>query len=138
MLHWDGRKPASANPQGFDDAADYFTSGIRPTYPDPLAATRGALPISQRFPVVIYAPSFSSNAWENADLCEYLASFGYVVIASPGMGVQHESTHDLAGANAQAQDISFLTSHRFRAKPVWFQVDSVPGGSESGFYREGP
>jgi dienelactone hydrolase len=107
-----GRTEASfGHPQGFDDAADYFTSGIRPTYPDPMAATRDAPPVSQRFPVVIYAPSFSSNAWENADLCEYLASFGYVVIASPGMGVQHESTHDLAGANAQAQDISFLIGY---------------------------
>ena len=107
-----GRTEASfGHPQGFDDAADYFTSGIRPTYPDPLAATRDASPVSQRFPVVIYAPSFSSNAWENADLCEYLASFGYVVLASPGMGVQHESTHDLAGANAQAQDISFLIGY---------------------------
>lgn len=104
-----GRTEASfGHPQGFDDAADYFTSGIRPTYPDPMAATRDAQPVSQHFPLVIYAPSFSSSAWENADLCEYLASFGYVVIASPGMGATHESTHDLAGANAQAQDISFL------------------------------
>jgi dienelactone hydrolase len=107
-----GRTEASfGRPQGFDDPADYFTSGIRPTYPDPLAATRDSPPVSQRFPVVIYAPSFSSGAWENADLCEYLASFGYLVIASPGMGVQHESTHDLAGANAQAQDISFLIGY---------------------------
>ena len=107
-----GRTEASfGHPQGFDDPADYFTSGIRPTYPDLLAAARNAPPILQRFPVVIYAPSFSSSAWENADLCEYLASFGYVVIASPGMGVEHESTHDLAGANAQARDISFLIGY---------------------------
>ena len=107
-----GRTEASfGHPQGFDDPADYFTSGIRPTYPDVLAAMRDALPVSQRFPVVIYAPSFSSNAWENADLCEYLASFGYVVIASPGMGVEHDSTHDLAGADAQARDISFLIGY---------------------------
>lgn len=107
-----GRTEASfGHPQGFDDAADYFTSGIRPTYPDFLAATRDVPPISQPFPVVIYAPSFSSGAWENADLCEYLASFGYVVVASPGMGVGHESTHDVAGVNAQARDISFLIGY---------------------------
>lgn len=112
-----GRTEASfGHPQSFDDPADYFTSGIRPTYSDPLVATRDAPVVSQRFPVVIYAPSFSSSAWENADLCEYLASFGYVVIASPGMGVAHDSTHDLAGADAQARDISFLIGYS-RALP---------------------
>jgi len=65
-----------------------------------------------RFPVVIYAPSFTSWSWENADLCEYLASYGYVVIASPGMGEKsRESTHDLSGVNAQASDISFLIGY---------------------------
>ncbi len=107
-----GRTEASfGHPHGFDDPADYFTSGIRPTYPDPLAATRDAPLVSGRFPIVIYAPSFSSSASENADLCEYLASFGYVVIASPGMGVGHDSTHDLAGVDAQARDISFLIGY---------------------------
>ncbi|MFY0580583.1 hypothetical protein ACN28S_45730 [Cystobacter fuscus] len=38
---------------------------------------------SGKFPVVIYAPSFSAPAAENPDLCEYLASHGYIVIASP-------------------------------------------------------
>jgi dienelactone hydrolase len=107
-----GRTEASfGHPQGFDDAADYLTSGIRPTFPDPTAATLDAKPLLKHFPVVIYAASFSSSGWENADLCEYLASFGYVVIASPGMGVAHESSHDLAGASAQAQDVSFLIGY---------------------------
>ena len=107
-----GRTEASfGHPQGFDDPADYFTSGIRPTYPDAMAAIRDAPQVPKRFPVVIYAPSFSSGAWENADLCEYLASFGYLVIASPGMGVHHDSTHDLTGVNAQARDISFLIGY---------------------------
>lgn len=71
-------------------------------------AVRDAKPLPGTFPVVIYAASFSSVSWENADLCEYLASHGYVVIASPGMGVHRESTHDVAGTNAQASDITFL------------------------------
>jgi len=55
------------------------------------------------FPLVIYAPS------ENIELCEYLASHGYVVIASPSMGATSRAmTIDIAGANAEAQDISFL------------------------------
>lgn len=71
-------------------------------------AVRGATQVPGRFPVIIYAPSFSSVPWENAELCEYLASFGYVVIATPAMGEHRDSTHDVAGTNAQARDISFL------------------------------
>jgi pimeloyl-ACP methyl ester carboxylesterase len=74
-----------------------------------LSAVRDASFAMGRFPVVIYAPSFSSWSWENADLCEYLASYGYVLIASPGMGEKsRESTHDLSGVSAQASDVSFL------------------------------
>jgi dienelactone hydrolase len=64
-----------------------------------------------RFPVVIYAPSLNAPAIENIELCEYLASNGYVVIASPSMGAASRTmTVDLAGANAEAQDISFLAT----------------------------
>jgi Chlorophyllase len=62
-----------------------------------------------RFPVVIYAPSLSSVAWENADLCEYWASHGFVVVATPNMGASTRNmTADLEGVNAQAADIAFL------------------------------
>jgi pimeloyl-ACP methyl ester carboxylesterase len=65
-----------------------------------------------RFPVVIYAPSFSRWSWQNADLCEYLASHGYVVIASQSAGERsREMTQDVAGINAQARDISFLIGY---------------------------
>jgi dienelactone hydrolase len=65
-----------------------------------------------RFPVVIYAPSLSNVSFENADLCEYLASYGYVVIASPDMGVNIRlMAEDLAGNNAQSRDISFLIGY---------------------------
>jgi tetratricopeptide (TPR) repeat protein len=51
-------------------------------------------------------------SWENADLCEYLASHGYVVLASPDMGATSRMmTSDLAGINAQAGDISFLIGY---------------------------
>jgi pimeloyl-ACP methyl ester carboxylesterase len=51
-------------------------------------------------------------SWENADLCEYLASYGYVVIAGPDMGVTtRDMSSDIAGINAQARDISFLIGY---------------------------
>jgi dienelactone hydrolase/predicted negative regulator of RcsB-dependent stress response len=87
-------------------------AGMKPTLATPLWAERDAPLESGRFPVVIYAPSFSSISWENADLCEYLASYGYVVIASPDMGATtRDMTHDVAGINAQARDISFLIGY---------------------------
>ncbi len=89
----------------------WFEDGMKPTASQAMWATRDAKQDQGRFPVVIYAPSFSASSWENADLCELLASYGYVVIAGPGMGVTRESTHDLAGIDAQARDISFLIGY---------------------------
>jgi hypothetical protein len=51
----------------------------------PLWAVRDSQLAKGRYPVLIYAPSDSSVSWENADLCEYLASHGYVVLASPSL-----------------------------------------------------
>ncbi len=77
-----------------------------------LLAVRDAKPASGRYPVLVYAPSDSSVSWENADLCEYFASHGYVVLASPSMGTStRDMTDDLDGINAQARDISFLVTY---------------------------
>jgi hypothetical protein len=78
----------------------------------PLWAVRDAKPAKGHYPVLIYAPSDSSVSWENADLCEYLASFGYVILASPSMGVStRDMMDDLDGINAQARDVSFLITY---------------------------
>jgi hypothetical protein len=55
-----------------------------------------------------FAFKFRGKSWD-IELCEYLASQGFVVIASPSMGATSRSmTVDIPGANAEAQDISFL------------------------------
>lgn len=81
----------------------------------PMLAVRDAKPLppgSGKFPVVIYAPGFSESAMENSDLCELLASHGYVVLASPSMGPHTRSmTSDLEGLEAQAADIAWLIGH---------------------------
>jgi pimeloyl-ACP methyl ester carboxylesterase len=62
--------------------------------------------------VVIYAPGFNNPAWDNADLCEYLASYGYCVIASGSFGPNKAPMSlDVEGLNAQANDISLLVSY---------------------------
>lgn len=75
----------------------------------PMLAVRDARPREGRFPVASYAPGFSANAIENADLCEYLASHGYIVLSSPSLG-EHRRTPALTvdGLETQARDISWL------------------------------
>lgn len=78
----------------------------------PMLAYRDARPTAGSFPVVIYAPSYRADASENADLCEHLASQGYVVIASPSIGqTPGGMTDDLEGAAAQVGDIEFLIGY---------------------------
>lgn len=78
----------------------------------PMLAVRDARARKGSFPVVIYAPGFSGSAVENADLCEYLASHGYIVLSSPSLG-EHRRTPTLTveGLETQARDISWLIGH---------------------------
>ncbi|NNG22220.1 hypothetical protein [Telluria aromaticivorans] len=74
-----------------------------------MRARRDAPALKGRFPVVIYVPSISAPAAENADLCEYLASHGYIVLASPSVGPRsREMPNTLEGAETGAADIGFL------------------------------
>lgn len=75
-------------------------------------AVRDAAPAAGKYPVLVYAPSFAAPADENLDLCEYLASQGYVVIASRSLGARSVvMTDDVEGVEAQAADIAFLVNH---------------------------
>ncbi|WP_175048221.1 tetratricopeptide repeat protein [Duganella vulcania] len=75
-------------------------------------ALRDARSAAGKFPVVIYAPSFGASTYENADLCEYLASHGYIVITSPSMGAHARGmSDDQEGIEAQAGDIAFLIGY---------------------------
>jgi hypothetical protein len=95
-----------------DEKENRWRSLLKTSFDIPLWAVLDAKPAKGHYPILIYAPSDSSVSWENADLCEYLASHGYVVLASPSMGVlTREMTDDLGGINAQARDISFLITY---------------------------
>lgn len=96
---------------------DYDAAGLMPAQvaqekARAMWALKDAKPMTGRFPVVIYAPSISSTAFENADLCEYLASQGYVVLSSPSLGAHsREMTFDREGIEAQVGDIGFLIGY---------------------------
>jgi pimeloyl-ACP methyl ester carboxylesterase len=75
-------------------------------------ATRDAPALAHKFPVVIYAPSYGGGGYENADLCELLASHGYVVIAAHAPGKDEDGmTMDRAGMDLQVGDIHFLMKY---------------------------
>src|ERR1700676_4463832 len=68
-------------------------------------------------PVLVYAPSLSASPIENVDLCEFLASHGYLVLASPSLGAETRlMTDDIDGLKSQARDISFLIDYA-RSQP---------------------
>ena len=95
-----------------DQEHNKWRTRLKSSFDVPLWAVRDANIAEGHYPVLIYASGDSSVAWENADLCEYLASYGYVVLASPSMGVStRDMTGDLAGIDSQALDISFLITY---------------------------
>ena len=95
-----------------DEKQNRWRSLLKTSFDIPLWAVQDAQLTKERYPILIYAASDSSVSWENVDLCEYLASYGYVVLASASMGVStRDMTDDLDGINAQARDISFLITY---------------------------
>jgi len=97
---------------GIDEGAGRRRAALLRDLSRPMLAVRDAPARKGSFPVVIYAPGFSGNAFENADLCEYLASHGYIVLSSASLG-EHRRTPTLTveGLETQARDISWLVGH---------------------------
>ncbi|WNG45836.1 dienelactone hydrolase [Archangium minus] len=104
----------TADAQAVRSATDIWlaSQGADPSHgalAKPMWAVRDAPALPGKYPVVIYAPSFSASAAENVDLCEYLASQGYVVLSSASLGARTRwMTVDLEGLETQAADIAFL------------------------------
>lgn len=118
LLGWDDDfdRPPAAQAKVLGDWLRMVTEGrpaaqIAAERASRLWAVRDAEPVAGKYPVVIYSPSLSSNVFENAEMLEFLASHGYIVIASPALGVNTRGQQsDLAHAEAQAADIRFLAS----------------------------
>jgi pimeloyl-ACP methyl ester carboxylesterase len=76
-----------------------------------MQAVRNGSPKPGRFPVIIYGASFDAPSIENATLMEYLASHGFIVIASPSVGANGGQTVDAEGAETEARDMEFLIAY---------------------------
>lgn len=98
--------------QGIEEGAGTRRPALLRDLARPMLALRDATAKKGSFPVVIYAPGFSAPAIENADLCEYLASHGYVVLSSASLGADRRtSSLTVEGLETQARDISFLIGY---------------------------
>ena len=88
---------------------------------------------SNSFPIVIYGPSWWSTAFENAILCEFLASHGYVVISSPSVGpVSREMPISRIGVETQARDMEFLLGQSDKISNADINKITVAGFSLGG------
>jgi dienelactone hydrolase len=120
LLTWDAgtsREPDAARA----DAALKYIQAVTPLAGPPVQAEidrlfgqrvlarKEAEPAPGRFPVLIYAPGYGYPAFDNSVMCEYLASHGYLVVASPSVGPDAKRmTGDALGLEAQIRDLEFL------------------------------
>lgn len=115
------------------DASNEWTAKLAADAKVALLASVDAPMAAGRFPLVVYAPGQSSVAWDNADICEYLASHGYVVVASPSLGKSTRDADDnLDDIDAEATDISFLISYASTLADVDPSQVAVAGWSWGG------
>lgn len=115
------------------DKSSVWTTKLAATSQTVLLAKMHAPVASGRYPLVVYAPGQSSVAWDNADICEFLASHGYVVVASPSLGKSTRDADDnLDDIEAEATDISFLISYASTLKDVDATQVAVAGWSWGG------
>src|SRR5688572_3110522 len=99
-----GRRAALTGLLQYLERPDSTSTSVQRELDSPVHAFRDAVPVQGRFPVVVYAPGSNAPAIQNERLCEYLASQGYIVIASPSWG-------RLGELETTARDLEFLTAY---------------------------
>jgi dienelactone hydrolase len=108
----DAQVDSTLNENLVDLTKTWGAAQMREETAHPMWAVQDAKAKPGKFPLVVYAPSFSHSAAENVDMCEFLASHGYVVIAIPSMGAHSRAmTADLEGIEAQALDIEYAIGY---------------------------
>jgi dienelactone hydrolase len=87
-----------------------------------------------KFPLIIYVPSFGKSSIQNNIICEYLASYGYIIasVASAGDNSQ-VMTNDDKGVTSQVRDIEFLENYLRTKQQLKFTKIGTLGYSWGGF-----
>lgn len=77
----------------------------------PLLAVRDAVWADGSFPVIVFHPGFRGAYCQNVVLCEYLASYGFVVVTTHPMGTTvNNATTDLRDLETSVRDREFAVS----------------------------
>ncbi len=91
----------------------------------PTASFRDAPPNDGKFPLVIYHQGYGSTFEDNAVLCEFLASHGYVVLSSSFQEASGDS-FNVDGRQGSARDLEFLIAFARRFGYVdWNRIGLV-------------
>ena len=89
------------------------------------AAIRNAPPVERRFPLVIYHSGGGSSFEDNAVLCEFLASHGYVVLGSAFQEPSGRS-FNIDGRLGSARDMEYLIGYAYGLSNVdWNHIGLV-------------
>ena len=81
-------------------------------YAERTFALRDAQPFQGKFPLLLYAPSHSDSSSENAVMCEYLASHGFVIASCPGVGISTRGAKDSPPeVETQTRDLEFVIAY---------------------------
>ena len=92
---------------------------LRQMVEESTAAYRDARPLDGPHPVIVYAPSFSYESFENSTLFEYLASHGYIVASSRSSGPEtREMSADLAGVETSVRDMELILAALHEVVPA--------------------
>ncbi len=113
---------AAAKPVTKYEADDYFFQGYPIPIPSPLAheGPAGAAP-GAPFPLILYSHSANNTRRESYDLCELLASHGYVVFSADHKGASWPGDPDPFAGN-ETNPISILEN---RAPDLKFLIDTA-------------
>jgi hypothetical protein len=76
-----------------------------------MLAVKNAIPIQQKFPLIVVAQGNYQSAHHQAFLCEFLASYGYVVVTTPSQtrisGQMTDDSQAVESAEEQVYDMEF-------------------------------
>ncbi len=92
------------------------------------AAIRNAPPVERRFPLVIYHSGGGSSFEDNAVLCEFLASHGYVVLGSAFQEPSGRS-FNIDGRLGSARDMEYLIAYAYDLPDVDWKHIGIVGHS---------
>ncbi len=111
--------------------ADYFKGDrLEKVFNKPMKSLLDATQYKGKFPLILYGSAQSSSGFDNALICEQLASHGYIVatVASKG-AYSRQMTFDEEGALGQSRDLEFLYGYMYNFPNINIQKLGTVGFS---------